>query len=72
MEIVMESTEKPGSVAGAASMFEWVTITHLVFIALFAAGAIAMLVWGGRLYRERRRSERERERRETGDEPPPA
>ncbi len=68
----MDSTEKPGSIAGAASMFEWVTITHLVFIALFAAGAIAILVWGRRLYRERRRSERERERHEAGDEPPSA
>lgn len=68
----MESTEKAGSAAGAASMFEWVTVTHLVFIALFAAGAIAVLVWGRRLYRERRRSERERERRAAGDEPPPA
>lgn len=66
----MDSSEKAGSVAGAASMFEWVTITHLVLTALFGAGAIAILIWGRRLYRARRRSEREREQQDAGNEPP--
>ena len=53
--------------ASAASMFGWVTVTHLVVIAICAIGAIAILIWGRRLRRQRQ--EAEREIAESNDEP---
>ena len=52
--------------ASAASMFGWVTATHLAVIAICAAGAIAILIWGRHL--RRKRIEAEKARAENGDE----
>ena len=54
----MESTDST-TPAAAASMFGWVTTTHLVVIALCAVGAIAILIWGRHLRRQRREAEKD-------------
>ena len=53
--------------ASAASMFGWVTATHLVILAICAMGAITILIWGRHL--RRRRQEAEKEIAESTDEP---
>ncbi|MCW4461719.1 hypothetical protein OK349_08355 [Sphingomonas sp. BT-65] len=68
----MDSTTESLSPAGAASMFGWVTVTHLIVVALCAVGAIAILVWGRRLRRKRLEAERTREEDAGRDQPPPA
>ena len=55
----MDSTTESLSPAGAATMFGWVTVTHLIIVALCAVGAIAFLVWGRRLHRKRIEAERD-------------
>jgi Flp pilus assembly protein TadB len=48
--------------AGIAEMFAWVTVTHMVLIAILAAGAVTMLWWGRKLRRERKQAREEAER----------
>lgn len=48
--------------AGMAEMFGWVTVTHMVLVALLAAGAITILWWGRHLRRERKHAQEEAER----------
>lgn len=48
--------------AGMAEMFAWVTVTHMILIAVLAAGAIAILWWGHRLHRRRKQAREEAER----------
>lgn len=67
----MDSTTESLSPASAASMFGWVTATHLVVVALCAIGAIAILIWGRRLRRKRLEAERTLEDTDR-DRPPPA
>lgn len=38
--------------AGMAEMFGWVTVTHMILIAVLAAGAVAILWWGRHLHRQ--------------------
>ncbi|WP_423604787.1 hypothetical protein [Sphingomonas sp. MS122] len=59
----MDEPQQAESTAGAAAMFEWVTVTHLVIIALCAVGAIAIIVIGRRLLRRRIEAQRELEAR---------
>lgn len=40
----MDSTTESLSPAGAATMFGWVTTTHLMVVALCAIGAIAIII----------------------------
>lgn len=59
----MDQPQQAESAAGAAAMFEWVTVTHLVIVALCAIGAVAIIVIGRRLLRRRIEAERELEAR---------
>jgi len=38
---------------------DWVTTTHLVLIALFAVGAVLILIWGRHLRRKRLEADEE-------------
>ena len=54
--------------------FDWVTTTHLILIALFAVGAIAILIRGRHLRRKRREADAQVEENNgiiEGDTPPP-
>lgn len=57
----MDEPQQAASTAGAAAMFEWVTVTHLVIVALCAVGAIAIIVIGRRLRLRRIEAEQELE-----------
>jgi hypothetical protein len=59
----MDKPQQADSAAGAAAIFEWVTVTHLVIVALCAVGAVAIIVVGRRLLRRRLEAERELEKR---------
>lgn len=39
--------------------WDWVTTTHLVLIALFAVGAVLILIWGRHLRRKRLEADEE-------------
>jgi len=47
------------SVSLTSDPFAWVTTTHFVFIALFAIGAVLILIWGRHLRRKRREADAE-------------
>lgn len=47
----MENNEQ--SILLTATGWDWVTTTHLVLIALFAIGAVLILIWGRHLRRKR-------------------
>ncbi|WP_343518536.1 hypothetical protein [Sphingomonas sp.] len=66
----MDEPQQAESAAGTAAMFEWVTVTHLVIVALCAVGAIAIIVVGRRLLRRRIESQRELEERNPADDEP--
>lgn len=66
----MDEPQQTESVAGAAAMFEWVTVTHLVIVALCAVGAVAIIVIGRRLLRRRIKARQELEARHPGDDEP--
>ena len=68
----MESNQQSLSLASIG--LDWVTTTHLVFIALFAIGAVAILIWGRHLRRKRREADEQlEENNEAADQenPPP-
>jgi hypothetical protein len=48
--------------AGIAETFAWVTVSHMILIAILAAGAITMLWWGRRLRRQRKQALEDAER----------
>lgn len=53
----MDGNEQSLSISLAGTAFDWVTATHLALVALFAIGAVAILIWGRHLRRQRRRAE---------------
>ena len=66
----MDEPQQAEAITGTAAMFEWVTVTHLVIVALCAVGAIAIIVIGRRLLRRRMEARRElEERNQESDEP---
>lgn len=67
----MDSNEQSLSLTSMG--LDWVTTTHLVFIVLFAIGAVAILIWGRHLRRKRREADAEVEENNesAGDEAPP-
>lgn len=66
----MESNER--SLTLASMGLDWVTTTHLVFITLFAIGAVAILIWGRHLRRQRlKANEAVEENNEAVEETPP-
>ena len=48
--------------AGIAETFAWVTVSHMILIAILAAGAITILWWGNRLRRQRKQAREDAER----------
>jgi uncharacterized protein (DUF58 family) len=69
----MESNEQSLSLLLTGTGLDWVTTTHLVLIALFAVGAVMILIWGRHLRRQRLEAEREVEENNesAGDEASP-
>ncbi len=55
----MDSNEQSLSLLLTDTGLDWVTTTHLVLIALFAVGAVTILIWGRHLRRKRLEAERE-------------
>lgn len=53
----MENNEQ--SILLTATGWDWVTTTHLVLIALFAVGAVLILIWGRHLRRKRLEADEE-------------
>ncbi len=53
----MENNEQ--SILLTATGWDWVTTTHLVLIALFAIGAVLILIWGRHLRRKRLEADEE-------------
>ncbi|HEY0624315.1 hypothetical protein [Sphingomonas sp.] len=51
----MESNQQ--SLTLSSMGLDWVTTTHLVFIVLFAIGAVAILIWGRHLRRKRQQAD---------------
>lgn len=66
----MDEPQPTESVAGAAAMFEWVTVTHLIIVALCAVGAVAIIVIGRRLLRRRIKARQELEASHPGGDEP--
>ena len=48
--------------AGIAETFAWVTVSHMILIAIRAAGAITILWLGNRLRRQRKQAREDAER----------
>jgi ABC-type transport system involved in Fe-S cluster assembly fused permease/ATPase subunit len=53
----MENNEQ--SILLTPTGWDWVTTTHLVLIALFAIGAVLILIWGRHLRRKRMEADAE-------------